>query len=134
MEIKRIIFEQLLLEKRIGQISANITISLDLHQTGHSSNQRFRHKDTGGPIITNSDITNLVERAKNDISFHIVQGAIEDGKDFVITDETGEKGISLALTVEEISPYQWNLIIRTVFSAHSGEPFRVGRDQLQIKI
>jgi len=134
MEIKRIIFEQLLLEKRIGQISANITISLDIHQTSHSSNQRFRHKDTGGPIINNSDITNIVERAKNDISFHIIHGDIVEGKDFVITDETGEKGVSLALTPEEITPYQWNLIVITVFSSHRGEPFRVGRDQLQIKI
>jgi len=134
MEIKRIILEQLLLEKRIGQISANITISFDLHQTAHSDKQKYRHKDSGGRIITNSDLTNVVNRAKNEIAFNIINGEIVDNIDFVITDETSDKKISLALVPKELTPYHWNLVIRTVFSAHRGDPFRVGRNQLQIKI
>lgn len=135
MEIKRIILEQLVNEARIAQISANITISLDVQSTGHSSAQRFRHKDASRLIISNSDIRDVVEKAKNDIAFYIVQGDIQDGQDFVITDRTGNKGISLAVIPQEDTPYHWNLIIRTVFSSvATGEPFRVGRDQLHIKV
>lgn len=135
MDIKRIILEQLVNEARIAQISANISLSLDVQSTGHSSAQRFRHKDESRLIISNSDIRDVVEKAKGDIAFHIVQGDIQDGQDFVITDRTGNKGISLAIVPQESTPYHWNLIIRTVFSATAkGEPFRVGRDQLHIVI
>jgi len=135
MEIKRIILEQLVNEARIAQISANISLSLDVQSTGHSSKQRFRHKDSDMTIILNSDIRDVVEKAKNDIAFSIVQGDIENGKDFVISDKTGNKGISLALVPQENTPYHWNLLVRTVFSATAkGEPFRVGRDQLHIQI
>lgn len=135
MEIKRIILEQLVNEARIAQISANISLSLDVQSTGHSSAQRFRHKDASQLIISNSDIRDVVERAKGDIALHIVQGDIQDGIDFVVTDKTGNKRISLAIIPEEDTPYHWNLIIRTVFSATAGgAPFRVGRDQLHIQI
>ena len=135
MEIKRIIIEQLVNEARIAQISANISLSLDVQSTGHSSAQRFRHKDSNTVIITNSDIRDVIERAKNDIAFNIIQGDTIDDSDFVITDTTGEKGISLAIIPKEDTPYHWRLIVRTVFSEKtSGQPFRVGRDQLHIKI
>jgi len=135
MEIKRIIIEQLVNEARIAQISANISLSLDVQSTGHSSSQRFRHKDSNTVIITNSDIRNVVEMAKNDIAFNIIQGEIVDGVDFVITDTVSEKGISLAIIPKEDTPYHWKLIVRTVFSEKAtGQPFRVGRDQLHIKL
>lgn len=135
MEIKRIILEQLVNEARIAQISANISISLDVQSTGHSSAQRFRHKENTKIIITNPDIREVVEKAKNDIAFYIVQGDIQDGVDFVVSDKTGNKKISLAIIPKEDTPYHWNLIIRTVFSELAqGEPFRVGRNQLHIKV
>lgn len=135
MEIKRILLEQIINEARIAQIAANISLSFDVHETGHSKNQRFRHKDASSLIIINSDIRGVIERAKNDIAFHIVQGDIVDGEDFVVTDRNGEKKISLAIVPKEETPYYWNLIIRTVFSELAkGEPFRVGRDQLHIVI
>lgn len=135
MEIKRIILEQLVNEARIAQISANITLSLDVQSTGHSSKQRFRHKDASHLIISNSDIRDVIEKAKGDIALHIVQGDIESGRDFVISDRTGNKGISLAVVPQEDTPYHWKLVIRTVFSSTaSGEPFRVGRDQLHLQV
>lgn len=135
MEIKRIIIEQLVTEARIAQISANISLSFDIQSTGHSSAQRFRHKDSTSTIITNSDIRDVIERAKSDIAINIVQGNIIDDSDFVITDTVGEKGISLAIIPKEDTPYHWRLIVRTVFSEKTtGQPFRVGRDQLHIKI
>ena len=135
MEIKRIIIEQLVKEARIAQISANISLSLDVQSTGHSDSQRFRHKDSNTVIIINSDIRDVVERAKTDIAMAIVQGDIVDNVDFVVTDTMGEKSISLAIIPKEDTPYHWVLIIRTVFSEKArGEPFRIGRDQLHIKI
>jgi hypothetical protein len=135
MEIKRIILEQLVNEARIAQISANITLSLDVQSTGHSSKQRFRHKDTNSMIISNSDIRDVIEKAKGDIALNIVHGEIESGRDFVISDKTGNKGISLAIVPQENSPYHWILVVRTVFSSTaSGEPFRVGRNQLHLQV
>jgi hypothetical protein len=133
MNFKKIILEQLLLEAKIAQISANITLSLDVYETSHSKTRRFRGKDSG-VIITNSDIRDLIERAKDTISFHIIQNDIVSGKDFVVSDENGKK-ISLAIIPEEKTPYHWNLVLKTVFSELiDGESFRVGRDQLHIKI
>ena len=58
MSMKSIILNEisLLLEKRVGQISANVSISIELRDTKHSNKQKFRHKDTNGMIITNSNI------------------------------------------------------------------------------
>lgn len=135
MEIKRIILEQLVNEARIAQIAASISISMDVQSTGHSDVQRFRHKDSNTVIITNSEIRGVVEKAKNDIAFHIVQGDISDDLDFVITDKESEKVITLAIIPKEVTPYHWRLIVRTVFSEKAkGEPFRVGRDQLHIVV
>lgn len=134
MEIKRIILEQLINEARIAQISANLTLSLDVYHTDHSKSQRWRHKEGKDIIIiTNSDIRATIEKAKNDIAFHIVQGDIVDQVDFVVTDRDSEKELSLAIIPNEDTPYHWRLIVRTVFSEKAkGEPFRVGRDQLHI--
>jgi len=134
MSIKSIILEEvgLLLEKRIAQISANITISFDIQETGHSNKQKFRHKNSNGIIILNSEIRDVIEKSKDDISFNIAYGEIVDETNFVVSSTEG-KLISLAIVAKKKTPYQWDLIIRTVFSEKAeGIPFMVGRDQLHI--
>lgn len=135
MDIKKIITEHLIIEARVAQISANISLSLDVYETSHSKERRFRHKNNSGVIITNSEIREVVERVKDTIAFHIVHGDIKNGEDFVVSDKTGQKQLSLAIIPEEKSPYYWHLILKTVFSELAeGEPFKVGREQLHIKI
>ena len=134
MGMKSLIKEEisLLLEKKVSQLSANIKLSFDLQDTAHSRGRRFRHKDRG-VIITNSEITNVVNKVKDDISFYITQGDIKNGSEFVVTGDS-DKVISLSLIANEISPYIWELVISTIFSEKGeGTQFRVGRNQLHIK-
>jgi hypothetical protein len=135
MDIKRIILNELLIESKIAQIVADIKISFDVRSTKHSNTQRFRHKDSNNVIITNSDIRNVIEKAKSDIAFYIVQNKITNNSIFIVSDSTGDKLISLSIVAEELTPYQWNLIITTVWSEKaSGKSFMVGRNQFHIVV
>ena len=135
MDIKRIILDQHLIESKIAQIVADIKISFDVRSTKHSSIQRFRHKESNNVIITNSDIRDVIEKDKSDIAFYIVQNKIINNDVFVVSDATSDKLISLSIVAEELTPYQWDLIITTIWSEKgSAQPFRVGRDQLHIVV
>ena len=130
MNIKSIIKEQLLLEKKFSEIFANITISFELHHTPtHSKKRQLRHVCEGGDRIYDADIKRTIEKAKNDIVFNIIQEEIYDGERFIIMD--ADTKLNIVISPEEITPYQWKLYVITTMRK---DDFSVGRDQLVIEV
>jgi hypothetical protein len=130
MNIKSIIKEQLLLEKKFSEIFANITISFELHHTPtHSKKRQLRHVGEGGDRIYDADIKRTIEKAKNDIVFNIIQEEIYDGERFIIMD--ADTKLNIVISPEEITPYQWKLYVITTMRK---DDFSVGRDQLVIEV
>jgi len=130
--LRQIIKENLLLEKRIGQISSKIEVvfSFDVIKTSHSTERETRPEltDYNKKPITNGEIVEFINLFKRDISEYIVSGEIEDQVPFVIKSDAWE--LACILVPEKQSNVYWKLIIKTVFRESYSNRLRVGRDQL----
>ena len=129
--IRQIIKEQLLLEKKIALIRANLTINYDLRhdeRSQHSEKRKWRHVASGGDRIYDYDIQKLIEAAKDDITFHIVQEQIQDGVRFIVTQKAFPH-LNVVLEPKMRNAYDWVMNVITVMNK---EDFDIGRGQLQI--
>ena len=136
--IRQIIKEQLLLEKKIAQIRANLTINYDLRHddrvfngkvVDHSQKQKFRHVvKKEGERIYDLNIEKLIEAAKDEITFHIVMEQIQDGVRFIVSQKTSPY-LNVIIAPKMTNPYDWVLSVITVMNK---QDFDIGRGQLQI--
>ena len=129
--IREIIKEQLLLERSIAKIKANIFINFDLrHLPGkHAEKRQFRHVGQSGLVIHDVDILRLTEKVLDDIAFSITMGEIQDGVRFVISDDKYPY-LNLIIEPKEVDPYEWTLFVVTTMHK---QDFAIGRGQLQFK-
>jgi hypothetical protein len=132
--LRQIIKESLLLEKRIAQISSQIevTLAFDIDRSQHAYDRRVRDdiEDYDKREVSNGEISELIRVVRKEIAEKIVSNEIVDDVPFII--KSPEK--RLAITI--IPKYQyglfWVLLVTTVFRETYVNPFRVGRDQLVI--
>lgn len=132
MKLKELIKEQLLLEKRIAQISSTIevTFGFDVVKTKHAEKRKDVTKRNLGHerMISNAEMKEVVSNFKKDIAEGIVDGDIQNETNFVIKDS--KFGLSMVLIAEQVSGNYWKLIIKTVFRETTENPLRVGRGQI----
>lgn len=129
--LKQIIKEQLLLEKKIVQIRANLIINYDLRHDErgqHSEKRKWRHVSTGGDRIYDLYIQQLIESAKDEITFHIVQEQIEDSVRFIVSQKS-DPHLNVVIEPKMKNPYDWVLNVITVMNK---QDFNIGQNQLQI--
>jgi hypothetical protein len=130
--LRQLIKENLLLEKRIGQISSQIEIifSYDVIKTTHSTERETRYEleDYNKKPISNGELVEFINLFKRDISEHIVSGEIEDQVPFVIKSDDWE--LACVIVPDKQSMVYWKLIIKTVFRENPSNRLRVGKDQL----
>ena len=93
---------------------------------GHTKDRKWRHGS--GNKIYDLDIVNLIDEAKDDIIYNIIEGKIKEGKRFIVSRLNGD---NLNVVIEPIKNYinLWNLTIITVMKK---EDFTVSKGQLQI--
>jgi len=130
--IRKLIKEQLLLEKKISQIKANLTINYDLRHDErgvHSQKRKWRHVgDEGGERIYDLYIQKLIEAAKDEITFHIVMEQIQNGVRFIVSQKDSPY-LNAVIEPKMNNPYDWSLSVITVMNKRD---FDIGRGQLQI--
>ena len=129
--IRQIIKEQLLLEKKIALIRANLTISYDLRhdeRSQHSEKRKWRHVASGGDKIHDLYIQQVVEAAKDDITMNIVQDLIQDGVRFIVSQKSAPH-LNVIIEPEMLNPYEWNLNVISVMNKLN---YSIGSGQLQI--
>ena len=133
--LKESIRKILILEKKIAEIKSNLTITMNLRykrgnvdgMKSHAEFRKKRHMSSGGDPIRDYDILKSVDKVKDDIVQYIVNGELYNGVEFVIKDETSL--LNIPILIEEINPYEFNLIVKTVMRKSN---FYTGRDQLVI--
>jgi hypothetical protein len=133
--LRETIRKVLILEKKIAEIKANLTVTMNLkYQRGnvpviksHAEIQKKRDFSKSGDIIRDYDILNSVNKVKDDIVQYIVIGDLYDGVQFVIKDESTL--LNIPILIQEVNPYEFNLVIKTVMR---GTDFYIGRGQLVI--
>ena len=118
----------LLKEEKFHEINSEITFDFELFhdEWGHTKDRKWRHGS--GNKIYDLDIVRLLEKAKDEIIYNIIDGNIKDGRRFIVSDLSGD---NLNVVIEPIKNYvnEWRLIIITVMKKPD---FTVSKNQLQI--
>ena len=132
MGLRKIIQEQLILEKRIAQISSTIdvTFGFDVIKTKHAEKRKDVTKRGLGHerMISNAEMKEVVSNFKKEIAKGIVEGDIQSETNFVIKDN--KFGLAMVLVAEQVQGNYWKLIIKTVFRETPENPLRVGHNQI----
>lgn len=130
MNLRKLIKETLLLERKIAQISDTfeVTFGFDIATTKHTRDRsNLGREGLSNRIISNQEIINIIEKYKRDIAESIINGYIVNGDRFVIKDE--ESKIDCAILAKIISNNYWSLLVVTVFPASDNFGLLVGEDQ-----
>lgn len=128
------LFEEFLLEKRIGQISANVEVrfGFDIIKTSHATTQAdFSKRGLQGDNqnhISNLEIKEFVLYFIKDIAYSIATGEIVNQDNFVI--RSIDREMSIPIVAEEVSKTYWKLIVKTVFRESTFNQLKIGKDQL----
>ncbi len=132
--LRQLIKEHLLLEKRIAQLMSSFKIqySFEVDRTIHAYHRKTRTgiSDYNEKEISNSEIKYIIELSLRDIAEKIAQHNIIDDEAFVV--KSVDKEIALAIVPKHVEDNFWKLVIITVFRESVSNPFRVGEDQLVI--
>lgn len=127
-------YEEFILEKRIGQISANVEVRLgfDIIKTSHADDRSdFSKRGLSGDNqshISNLEIKEFVLYFIKDIATAIANGEIEDQDNFVI--RSVDRELSMPIIAEEVSKTYWKLIVKTVFRESNFNQLTIAKDQL----
>jgi hypothetical protein len=134
--LRNLIKKNLILEKKIAQISSKIEIEFSflIDRTVHAYLRRTRSdiEDYDTREISNDEIVYFIGLVRKKIAEKILMGEIIDGVPFVV--RSVEKAMALAIVPKQEYGVYWKLIITTVFRESTQNPFRVGRDQLVIDV
>ena len=128
MNIKRIIKESVLREEKFHQLNDKIEFTFDLHHDigGHTAKRKWRHGS--GEKIYDRDIVNLLDDAKEEIIYSIIDGDIKNGKRFIVSRDGGDY-LNVVIKPEKLDSNYWNLVTITTMKNPN---FTVSRGQLQI--
>jgi len=134
--LRGLIKENLLLEKRIGQISANfeIVFGFDVITTKHSKDRSGGREELEGynqRPVDNKEIVEVLNMFKKDIAEKIIMGEIKDQENFVVISNQWE--LAMAIIPEKESNTYWKLIVRTVFRQSDTHKFLYGRNQVVLE-
>lgn len=128
MNIKSLIKETILREEKFHQLKAEITFTFDLYHDvgGHTSQRKWRHGS--GEKIYDLDIVKLLNDAKEDIIYNIIDGYIKPNRRFIISRDGGDY-LNVIVNPEKLDSNHWNLVTITVMKKPD---FTVSAGQLQI--
>jgi hypothetical protein len=89
--LNNIIKKTLLQEQKFHEISNEVTFDFDLYhdEWGHTNDRKWRHGS--GNKIYDLNIVKLLEDAKDDIVYNIIEGKIREGKRFIVSRLKGDQ-------------------------------------------
>jgi len=137
MNLRGLIKEHLILEKRIGQISTDmsVTFNFEIDRTPHAEDRSTReylgNKYNQRPI-ENNEIKELLSKARRDITEYIVTRKITPNKAFVVRSEKYE--LSVPINPRFMGGTHWKLYVMSAWRESAENQFRVGPEQLVIDV
>lgn len=128
MNVKNIIKETILREEKFHQLNGEITFTFDLHHDmgGHTAQRKWRHGS--GEKIYDRDIVKLLDDAKDEIIYSIIDGEIRPNRRFIVSRDGGDY-LNVVVSPEKLDTTNWNLVTITVMKKSD---FTVSPGQLQI--
>ena len=126
---------RLLVENRIGQISANIEVVLgfDILSTKHSVDRSVRTgiSNYNQTPITNSEIVELVSFFRREIAERIVNGEIQNDVPFAI--KSIDRNLAAIVNPNMESNLYWKLVVVTVFREDENNRLKTFRGQVVLR-
>ena len=126
---------RLLVEKRIGQVSANIEVVLgfDILSTKHSVDRSVRTgiSNYNQTPITNSEIVELVSFFRREIAERIVNGEIQNDIPFAI--KSIDRNLAAIVNPNMESNLYWKLVVVTVFREDENNRLKTFRGQVVLR-
>jgi hypothetical protein len=126
---------RLLVEKRIGQVSANIEVVLgfDILSTKHSVDRSVRTgiSNYNQTPITNSEIVELVSFFRREIAERIVNGEIQNDIPFAI--KSIDRNLAAIVSPNMESNLYWKLVVVTVFREDENNRLKTFRGQVVLR-
>ena len=126
---------RLLVEKRIGQVSANIEVVLgfDILSTKHSVDRSVRTgiSNYNQTPITNSEIVELVSFFRREIAERIVNGEIQNDVPFAI--KSIDRNLAAIVNPNMESNLYWKLVVVTVFREDENNRLKTFRGQVVLR-
>jgi len=129
--IRNLIKEHLLLERKIAQISDTfqVTFGFDISTSKHTRDRsNLGRGGLSDRIISNQKIIDVIEKYKRDIAEAIINGYIVDGDKFVIKDKESKIDFAILATINDDN--YWSLLILTIFPSSDSFGLLVAQDQL----
>ena len=134
--LRQLIKEHLLLEKRIAQLMSSFKVqyAFEVDRTMHAHERRTRTgiENYNDREISNAELKYIIELSLREIAENIALHNIIDEEAFVI--KSKEKEIAIAVVPKHVEDSFWRLVIVTVFRESYDNSFRVGENQLVIWI
>ena len=132
--LRELIKEHLLLEKRIAQLMSSFEVqySFDVDRSIHAYDRKTRNdiENYNEKEISNSEVKYIVSLSLKEIAEKIAQHNITHNEAFVV--KSAEKEIAIAIIPKHVEDTFWKLVISTVFRESYDNPFRVGEHQIVI--
>ena len=133
-QLRSLIKEHLLLEKKIGNILSKLDVvfSFDIARTSHAYERKNRTdiSNYNNKEISNAELKYIIDICKREIAESIINGKIKNEVLFII--KSKEKEIAMVINpIHSVNTF-WRLLIVTVFRESYDNPFRVGEDQFVI--
>lgn len=136
MNLRESIRKHILLEKKIGVISAEITtiISLEIDRTIHAFDRKTRPEmsNYNQREISNQEIKEVVGQARIKIAEKIVTQEIKDNVPFILKSLKWE--LAMPIVPKHVGGVYWELVVVSVFRESESNPMRTSKDQLVIYV
>lgn len=118
----------LIREQKFHELTTDIEFTFDLHHDmgRHTQQRKWRHGVD--ERIYDLDIVQLLDDAKEEIMYGIIDGNIQSRRRFIVSRE-GEDYLNVVIHPEELDINYWNLVTITVMKKPD---FTVSKGQLQI--
>jgi len=130
MNLRKLIKETLLLERKIAQMSDTfqVTFGFDVSTSKHTRDRSNLGREAlSNRIISNQEIIDVIEKYKRDIAEAIINGYIIDGDKFAIKDK--ESKIDCAILATIVDDNYWSLFILTIFPSSENFGLLTAQDQ-----
>lgn len=137
MNLRESIRRNLLLEKKIGMIASEFKtiFNFQIDRTTHALIRSTR-PELGSSYeqreISNAELKEFITLAKNEIAEKIVSNEIKNGIPFIL--KSLKWALAISIVPQHVGGTYWELVITTVFRESEENPFRVGKDQIVIKL
>lgn len=138
MDLRKIITEQLLLEKKIAQIvtKMDVTFNFEFHKGSHATSRETRlekGENYNQREITNQELKYFIDNfVKHLIAEKIIEGKINNNIPFIIKSLKWE--LAFPVYPKNEGGSYWRMNIGTLWRESKLNPFRVGKDQLVIEV